>query len=143
MALPFVYLLLCDWQIEAAFSFGSGLQHGPASALKPAKQFFRPNSVLGSFVESNMDFQLDSVPPIEFRRAYLSGYVRPMALGFGTNHSYNSSLYSDGAANLTFMDIIREDGDRNHLDRISPGRGFRAVWCLKAMRMPKRSTARE
>ena len=79
---------------------------------------------IGQFVESSMDFQLDSVPPIEFRRAYLSGYVHPMALGFGTNHSYNSSLYSDGAANLTFMDIIREDGDRDHLDRISPGRGF-------------------
>jgi len=28
----------------------------------------------------------------------------------GGNHTYNTRLYSDGAAKLSFMDIIREDG---------------------------------
>jgi YD repeat-containing protein len=78
----------------------------------------------GQFIERSMDFQIGSVPLIEFRRAYLSGYVAPMAFGFGANHTYNTWLYSDGTANLTFMDIIREDGSRDHLDRLTPGRGF-------------------
>jgi YD repeat-containing protein len=81
---------------------------------------------LGEFVEHAMDFQLDSTPYIEFRRAYLSQYVHGTALGFGGNHNYNTWLYSDGAAKLSFMDIIHEDGARDHLERLSPGRGFSA-----------------
>jgi len=32
-----------------------------------------------------------------------------MALGTGTNHNYNSWLYSDGESKLSFVDIIHED----------------------------------
>jgi len=56
-----------------------------------------------------MDLELDSVPRIEFRRSHISGYPQPMALGTGTNHNYNSWLYSDGESKLSFVDIIHED----------------------------------
>jgi YD repeat-containing protein len=90
----------------------------------PDEQTFQTQLSNGELYERSMDFQLDSTPPIEFRRAYESGYVTPMAFGLGANHSYNSWLFSDGEAKLSFMEIIREDGSRDHLDRISPGRGF-------------------
>ncbi len=78
----------------------------------------------GQFVQRAMDFQLDSTPEITFRRAYLSQYTIPMAFGLGSNHTYNTWLYSDGANKLSFMDIIHEDGLRNHLQRVSSGKGF-------------------
>jgi YD repeat-containing protein len=78
----------------------------------------------GQFIQRSMDLQLDSLPPIEFRRGYLSTYNVPMAFGYGASHHYNSRLNSDGAVNLTFIDIIHEDGSSDHLRRITPGRGF-------------------
>ncbi|HKV95190.1 MAG TPA: DUF6531 domain-containing protein [Candidatus Angelobacter sp.] len=80
----------------------------------------------GQFIQRSMDLQLNSVPPIEFRRGYLSTYNVPMAFGYGANHDYNSWLNSDGAVNLTFIDIMHEDGSNDHLRRITPGRGFSA-----------------
>jgi YD repeat-containing protein len=88
------------------------------------EEAFETELGLGQFVEHAMDFQLNSTPSIEFRRAYLSQYVDATALGFGGNHNYNTWLYSDGAAKLSFMDIIHEDGARDHLERLSPGQGF-------------------
>lgn len=79
---------------------------------------------LGQFVDRAMDFQLDSTPSIEFRRAYLSQYDHAGALGLGGEHNYNAFLYSDGEATLSFMDIIYEDGARDHMERLSPGHGF-------------------
>ena len=78
----------------------------------------------GQFIQRSMDLQLDSLPPIEFRRGYLSTDAAPMAFGYGATHHYNAWLSSDGVANLTFMDIIHEDGSLDHLRRITPGRGF-------------------
>jgi YD repeat-containing protein len=78
----------------------------------------------GQFIDHSMDLQPKADPHLEFRRGYLSQHTQATALGWGTNHNFNSMLYSDGAQNLTFIDIIHEDGERDHLDRLSPGRGF-------------------
>lgn len=78
----------------------------------------------GQLVQRSFDFQIDSLPPIDFRRAYLSQYTQPLAFGLGGNHNYNNWLLSDGAARLSFIDIIHEDGNRNHLARSSSGIGF-------------------
>ncbi|HEV8492022.1 MAG TPA: RHS repeat domain-containing protein, partial [Candidatus Angelobacter sp.] len=48
------------------------------------------------------------------------------ALGWGTDHSYNSRLSSDGVAALTYIHINHEDGATDYLDRVTPGRGFDA-----------------
>jgi YD repeat-containing protein len=78
----------------------------------------------GQFADHAMDLQPRADSRLEFRRGYLSRHMQATAMGWGTNHNYNSWLYSDGAQNLTFMDIIHEDGSRDHLERLSPGRGF-------------------
>jgi len=78
----------------------------------------------GQLVERSLDIKLASTPPIDFRRSYLSQYLQPMAFGLGANHKYNTWLISDGPSKLSFIDIIHEDGMRNHLQRVSPGVGF-------------------
>jgi YD repeat-containing protein len=93
----------------------------PAS---PQEEIFETHLSTGEFFEFALDFQLDSAPPVDFHRSYRSQYVPSMALGRGTNHNYNTWLYSDGADKLSFIDIISEDGARDHLVRVSPGVGF-------------------
>ncbi|HEY6972173.1 MAG TPA: DUF6531 domain-containing protein [Candidatus Angelobacter sp.] len=78
----------------------------------------------GQFVDKSLDIQLDSTPRIELRRAYLSDYLRPQAFGLGASHNYNSYLTSDGVNKLTYIEVVREDATRLHLDRISPGIGL-------------------
>ena len=78
----------------------------------------------GQLVQRSLDIKLDSAPPIDLRRSYLSQYLQPMAFGLGANHKYNSWLISDGPSKLSFIDIIHEDGIRNHLQRVSAGVGF-------------------
>jgi YD repeat-containing protein len=95
-----------------------------ASPRSTEQATFQIELAHGQFVQRNLDIQLDSAPPISFRRAYLSQYLRPMALGWGWNHSYNTWLYSDGPSKLSFIDVIHEDGIRNHLTRVSNGVGF-------------------
>jgi YD repeat-containing protein len=90
----------------------------------PSVEGFATELGIGQFVDKSMDLQLDSSPGLAFRRAYLSQDAHQRTFGFGANHNYNTWLYSDGAQNLTFMDIIHEDGSRDHLDRLTPGRGF-------------------
>jgi YD repeat-containing protein len=95
-----------------------------ASPRSTEQASFQIELAHGQFVQRNLDLQLDSKPPIAFRRSYLSQYIRPMALGLGWNHSYNTWLYSDDPSKLTFIDVIHEDGIRNHLRRVSSGVGF-------------------
>ena len=97
-----------------------------AAPRSPDEETFQIELGGGQLVDRNLDFVLDSNPPVAFRRAYVSGYLHALALGIGTTHSYNSWLYSDGAAKLSFMDIVHEDGGRDHLKRLTPGRGFSA-----------------
>ena len=78
----------------------------------------------GQFVDKSLDIRVDSNPKIELRRAYLSDYLRPQAFGLGTSHNYNSYLSSDGSNKLTYIEVVREDASRLHLDRISPGIGL-------------------
>jgi YD repeat-containing protein len=97
--------------------------HLPAPASVD-DEIFETQLGTGEFFEFALDFQLNSEPPIDFRRAYRSQYTEPMALGRGANDNFNTWLYSDGADKLTFIDIITEDGTREHLARVSPGKGF-------------------
>jgi YD repeat-containing protein len=98
--------------------------YADASPRSTEQATFQIELAHGQFVQRNLDFKLDSKPPISFRRAYLSQYLRPMALGWGWNHSYNTWLYSDGPSKLSFIDVIHEDGIRNHLTRVAGGAGF-------------------
>jgi YD repeat-containing protein len=63
---------------------------------------------------------------IEFKRGYSSIYNPPasFALGWGTSHSYNPWLSSDGLASISYININHEDGDTDFLKRVTPGRGF-------------------
>ncbi|HEX7285707.1 MAG TPA: DUF6531 domain-containing protein [Candidatus Angelobacter sp.] len=88
------------------------------------EEVFRVELGSGRFVAHSMDLSLPSTPPIDYRRAYISGYRKRRALGWSTDVSFNKALTSDGAAALTYIDIVREDGSRDHLERASPGRGF-------------------
>jgi YD repeat-containing protein len=97
--------------------------HIPAPA-SPDEEVFETQLSTGEFFQYAIDFQLDSVPPIEFRRSYRSQYVPSMALGRGANDNYNTWLTSDGPAKLSYIDIISEDGGRNHLVRKTAGTGF-------------------
>ena len=87
---------------------------------------FETNLGWGVVTQRTMDLQLSSTPAIELKRGYSSGYTtpEPFALGWGTNHSYDPWLSSDGIAALTKMDINYEDGRSLYLQRVPPGRGF-------------------
>ena len=88
------------------------------------EETFQVELAYGQFVQRSLDLKLDSTPPIDFRRSYLSQYLQPMPFGLGANHKYNSWLISDGPSKLSFIDIVHEDGMRNHLRRVSAGVGF-------------------
>jgi len=71
-----------------------------------------------------MDFQLDSAPPIEFRRVYRSKYHLPWALGLSINHNYNTWLSSEGGTICNYIDIVREDDNKDRLDCTALGSPF-------------------
>jgi YD repeat-containing protein len=73
-----------------------------------------------------MDLRLNSTPVIEFKRGYSSIYYPPTSftLGWGTSHSYNAWLSSDGLDTMSYIHINHEDGDLDFLKRVNPGRGF-------------------
>jgi YD repeat-containing protein len=89
-----------------------------------SEENFETNLGYGQLTQRSMDIRLDSNPRIEFRRGYTSGYLDPMALGLGTNHTYNTYLSSDGLAALTVLNLNREDGVQELLPRVDSGRGF-------------------
>ncbi len=89
---------------------------------------FDTNLGWGLVKQRSMDLRLNSAPVIEFKRGYSSIYYPPtsFALGWGTNHSYNSWLSSDGLASMSYIHINYEDGDVDYLKRLTPGQGFSA-----------------
>lgn len=89
---------------------------------------FETNLGWGLVAQRSMDIQLSSMPVIELKRGYSSGYTmsKPLTFGWGASHSYDLWLSSDGVTNLTYIDIIREDGSSDDLRRVTPGRGFDA-----------------
>ncbi len=97
--------------------------HLPVPA-SPQDEIFETLLSSGEFFDFARDFDLDSAPPIEFHRSYRSQYPQRWSLGLGANQNYNTWLYSDGAAKLSFIDIITENGSHEHLARVSPGIGF-------------------
>lgn len=88
------------------------------------EETFELNLGWGRVTQRSMDLQLDSNPAIAFRRGYISDFLPPMAMGLGSNHTYNTYLSSDGPAALTYISIVHEDGLQDYLNRVSPGRGF-------------------
>ena len=95
-----------------------------ADPRSPQQETFQVELAHGQLVQRSLDLRLESTPPIEFRRSYLSQYLQPMAFGLGGNHKYNTWLISDGPSKLSFIDIIHEDGMRDHFRRTSAGIGF-------------------
>ena len=93
----------------------------PASVRE---EIFETQLGTGEFFQFAMDFQINSAPPIEFRRTYRSQWVPSSALGHGADDNYDSYLYSDGVDKLSFVDIIDQSGSRQRLIRSSPGKGF-------------------
>jgi hypothetical protein len=117
-----------------SYSYETGVARSVSPVVEECAQRPAPASVndeifftqlpRGEFFSSSLDFQLDSSPPIEFHRAYRSQYHQRWALGLSTNHNYNTWLYSDGNTDYSFIDVIREDDNRDHFVRASPGKGF-------------------
>ncbi len=92
--------------------------------LLPDQELFETQLESGEFLESTIDFHLDSKPPIEFRRRYRSQYVPELVFGRGTTHNYNNWLYSDDPAKLASIEIIYDQGERERLERTSQGIGL-------------------
>jgi YD repeat-containing protein len=87
---------------------------------------FDTNLGWGLVKQRSMDLRLNSTPVIEFKRGYGSIYYPPTSfnLGWGTSHSYNAWLSSDGLDSMSYIHINHEDGDLDFLKRVTPGRGF-------------------
>ncbi len=96
--------------------------------LSPAstdEEIFVTNLGLGRFAQTSLDIKLNSTPPIEFKRGYNSAFIaQDQTFGWGTDHSYNARLTSDGAVNLTFLNILHADGSVDYFPRVPAGRGF-------------------
>lgn len=92
--------------------------------ISPDQEVFSLQLGPGRFVDHGMDLKIDSTPAMEYRRAYISDYARQRALGWGADVSFNTGLTSDGAAALTYIEIVHENAKRDRLERVSPGRGF-------------------
>jgi YD repeat-containing protein len=87
---------------------------------------FDTNLAWGQVKQRSMDLRLNSTQIIEFKRGYSSIYNPPasFALGWGTSHSYNPWLSSDGLASISYININHEGGDTDFLKRVTPGHGF-------------------
>ncbi|HWX53840.1 MAG TPA: zinc ribbon domain-containing protein [Verrucomicrobiae bacterium] len=85
---------------------------------------FMTNLGWGLLVQRSMDLELSSTPVIEFRRGYKSDYLKPFALGLGTNHTFDTYLSSDGLSAQTMTRVNREDGVAYFMGRTDQGRGF-------------------
>lgn len=96
----------------------------PASDV--AHETFQTNLGVGYLIQRAMDFQMDSKPAIVFRRAYSSGYSRPLQLGLGwnTGHSFNTYIGSDGYNAQTHINLFHEDGTVEYFARLDHSRGF-------------------
>jgi YD repeat-containing protein len=97
--------------------------HRPAPS-SPDDEIFWTYLNSGELFETAMDFQLESAPPIEFRRVYRSKYHLPWALGLSINHNYNTWLSSEGGTTCSYIDIVREDDNSDRLDCTAPGSVF-------------------
>jgi YD repeat-containing protein len=95
-----------------------------SNAAHTEEETFELDLGYGRVTQRSMDLQLDSSPPIEFRRGYVSNFPFPMAMGAGANHTYDAYLTSNRDPSLSYIRIVHEDGLQDKLDRISPGRGF-------------------
>jgi YD repeat-containing protein len=123
MAVPFFQLFIQSGQTTPWPRFVHSC-YEDANPHSTQQETFQVQLAHGQFVQRSLDFYLDANPMIDFRRSYLSQYLQPMAFGLGANHKYNAWLLSDGPSKLSYIDIIHEDGDRDHLRRISWGTGF-------------------
>jgi YD repeat-containing protein len=89
------------------------------------EEIFESSLAVGQLMQRSMDIELNSTPAIVVKRGYNSSWATwSAAFGWGSTHSYNSWLASDGESSLSFMNIGHEDGFFEHFDRVPAGRGF-------------------
>ncbi|HET6841293.1 MAG TPA: DUF6531 domain-containing protein [Candidatus Angelobacter sp.] len=88
------------------------------------EELFSTNLAWGKVTQNSMDLELDSTPAIQFRRFYDSGQHNLMTFGAGSNHTYNTYMYSDGFTLQTVSYLTQDDGDELVFNRMDKGRGF-------------------
>lgn len=87
-------------------------------------ELFSTDLAWGNVTQKSMDLQLDSTPAIQFRRFYDSGQHDLMTFGAGSNHTYNTYMYSDGFTLQTVSHLTQDDGIDLVFNRMDQGRGF-------------------
>jgi YD repeat-containing protein len=88
------------------------------------EELFSTDLAWGNVTQKSMDLQLDSTPGIQFRRFYDSGQHDLMTFGAGSNHTYNTYMYSDGFTQQTAYHLTEDDGIDLVFNRMDTGRGF-------------------
>jgi hypothetical protein len=88
------------------------------------EEVFSTDLAWGNVTQKSMDLQLDSTPAIQFRRFYDSGQHDLMTFGAGSNHTYNTYMYSDGFTLQTVSHLTQDDGIDYFFTRMDKGRGF-------------------
>ena len=94
----------------------------PAHSMQ--EEVFSTDLAWGNVTEKSLDLQLDSTPAIQFRRFYDSGQHDLMTFGAGSNHTYNTYMYSDGFTMQTVYHLTQDDGIDDFFTRMDKGRGF-------------------
>ena len=77
----------------------------------------------GLFVLRQTDLFVKDVMPLSFTRTYRPWDTKIHALGMGTSHPYELTEYGTRFP-YTYMNIVLEDFDTVHFERISKGTGF-------------------
>ncbi|HEV2200236.1 MAG TPA: DUF6531 domain-containing protein [Bryobacteraceae bacterium] len=77
----------------------------------------------GLFVLRQTDLFVKDAMPLCFTRTYRPWDTKIRALGMGTNHPYELSEYGSRYP-YTYIDIVLEDFNTVHFDRVSKGTGF-------------------
>lgn len=88
------------------------------------EELFSTDLAWGNVIQKSMDLQLDSTPAIQFRRFYDSGQPDLMTFGAGSNHTYDTYMYSDGFTQQSTYHLTEDDGIDLVFNRMDQGRGF-------------------
>jgi YD repeat-containing protein len=92
----------------------------------PGEEWIVVELTTGELIVREPEMRLASTPPIDFVRGYVTNFPQDEALGYSSDHTYDSILTSNDGADMRSVSFRRMDYDYDGHDmtRTDPGKGF-------------------